>query len=151
MLQLASADNDGAMSKEDKTFIDSIDEIYAKKSDIVIKSVNVQKTDGLSLNLDESGTLSLHTDLDELASAIIVKHTVNADNILISSKIGDYENGTSVQSVLENLDERLSTGLCNIVADKGINISKTDNSFNISVKVNPTSSIIVAEDGMDIA
>lgn len=116
--------------------------------------IDTTESNGISLSLNDSGQIAIHTDLDTIADAVISKHEIipdTAETVTITSVIGNLAIGTSVQSVLENMETRLSDSVVDVIAGSGINIDSTNtNNPKISVNIKEGSSIASNADGLDL-
>ena len=127
---------------------------YAKVSDVIVTSVDSTPSNGVSLSLNEDGKLAVNTNIDILADAVIAKHVVdfNAETIKTTDSIGNYESGTSVQTVLSDLDFRLSNVVTSVKAGNGVDVDLSDsNNPKISVKVVDGSALKATEDGLALS
>ena len=133
-----------------------------------VKDVDDTPANGVSISLSE-GTIKANVDLATLASAIITDDNVNATTVKLVSDIKDsddedarYESGTSVESILANLNVRineidadiqgaLAGGVTNVSAGNGISVdSSTVTKPVVSVKIAANSSLKATTDGLDI-
>lgn len=129
------------------------DAIDIKNNKISVK-VASNASNGISLLLDSEGKLSINTDIETLASAVIARHEIipdTAETVVIVSEIGQYKVGTSIQSILEDLNSKITNSIHDIENGDGITVDSTNiNKPKISVNVNPESALIVEQSGLDI-
>jgi hypothetical protein len=124
-------------------------------AEIKVKDVDTTASNGVALKLDAAGKVGVSVDIDAIADVVIGKHVVefDADTIKTTSKIGPNEDGASVQTVLENLDSRItaavSGGVTSVAAGNGIAVDTTDaNNPKVSVNVAPGSALKATADGL---
>lgn len=142
------------------------------KSNIKVTDIDSTASHGVSLDFTEaaegetSSTIKVNVDLEALRADL----SVNADAVLTTADIKDnegdadarYEQGTSVQSILANLNTRineidadiqgaLAGGVTNVGAGNGISVdSSTATKPVVSVKVVAGSALKATTDGLDI-
>ena len=133
-----------------------------------VKDVDDTQTNGIGISLTE-GTIKANVDLATLTSVIITDDSVNATTVKLVSDIKDsdteedrYESGTSVESILANLNVRineidadiqgaLAGGVTNVGAGNGISVnSDTATKPIVSIKVAANSALKATTDGLDI-
>lgn len=137
-------------------------------TDYQVKDVDITSTNGIGISLSE-GTIKANVSLTTLTSDIITDANVNATTVKLVSDIKDsddeaarYESGTSVESILANLNIRineidsdiqgaLAGGVTNVGAGNGISVnSDTATKPIVSVKVAANSALKATTDGLDI-
>lgn len=142
------------------------------KSNVKVTDIDDTASHGVSLGFTEavegetSSTIKVNVDLEALRADL----SVNADAVLTTADIKDneddvdarYEQGTSVQSILANLNARineidsdiqgaLAGGVTNVGAGNGISVdSSTATKPVVSVKVVAGSALKATTDGLDI-
>lgn len=149
------------------------DALSTFRASIKVKDIDDTPVSGISLGFttpaegeDVSSTIKVNVDLDALRADLLV----NADSVLTTEDIKDkesdtdarYEQGTSVQSILANLNTRineidadiqgaLAGGVTNVGAGNGISVdSSTATKPVVSVKVATGSALKATTDGLDI-
>lgn len=139
------------------TLNQSVTNIIADVEKIKVKDVDATVSNGISLKLDTAGKIGVNVDIDTLAAAVIEKHVVSFDSesIKTTSAIGPNESGASVQTVLENLDSRISAaisgGVTSVAAGNGISVDVSDvNNPKVSVNVISGSALKATSEGLDL-
>lgn len=148
------------------------EDLLAFKSNVKVTDIDDTASHGVSLGFTEasegetSSTIKVNVDLEALRADL----SVNADAVLTTADIKDneddvdarYEQGTSVQSILANLNTRineidsdiqgaLAGGVTNVGAGNGISVdSSTATKPVVSVKVVTGSALKATTDGLDI-
>ena len=129
--------------------------IQANITEIKVKDVDKTPSNGVSLDLDESGKVKANVDLNVLAEKISTKHIVTTTDVTITNAIGDNQKDDTVQSVLERLHARIigveTSGITSIVEGNGISITNSDSTTpSISIKTAKDSSLNATTNGLDI-
>ena len=124
------------------TLANKVANLSGKLDEYKVKDVNTASSSGVSLSLDENGVISVTANL-------------TSDKVITSAAVGTLEAGSSVQTVLENLDTRIkaavSGGVTAVAAGLGIAVDATDvNNPSVSVKIKEGSAIAADADGLDI-
>lgn len=124
------------------TLANKVANLSGKLDEYKVKDVNTATSSGVSLSLDENGVISVTANLA-------------SDKVITSAAVGTLEAGSSVQTVLENLDTRIkaavSGGVTAVAAGLGIAVDATDvNNPSVSVKIKEGSAITADADGLDI-
>lgn len=148
------------------------EDLLAFKSNVKVTDIDDTASHGVSLGFTDaaegetSSTIKVNVDLEALRADL----SVNADAVLTTADIKDneddvdarYEQGTSVQSILANLNTRineidsdiqgaLAGGVTNVGAGNGISVdSSTATKPVVSVKVVTGSALKATTDGLDI-
>ena len=135
----------------------TVNTIQASVTEIKVKDVDSTASNGVSLSLDGAGKIGVNVDIDTIADAVIAKHVIDfdAETIKTTSAVGPNEAGASVQTVLENLDSRISAavsgGVTSVVAGTGIAVDVSDvNNPKVSVKVVDGSALRSTTEGVDL-
>lgn len=124
------------------TLANKVANLSGKLDEYKVKDVNTATSSGVSLSLDENGVISVTANLA-------------SDKVITSAAVGTLEAGSSVQTVLENLDTRIkaavSGGVTAVAAGLGIAVDATDvNNPSVSIKIKEGSAIAATADGLDI-
>lgn len=124
------------------TLANKVANLSGKLDEYKVKDVNTAASNGVSLSLDENGLVS-------------VTANIASNKVITSAAVGTLEAGSSVQTVLENLDTRIkaavSGGVTAVAAGLGISVDATDvNNPSVSVKIKEGSAISANADGLDI-
>lgn len=126
-------------------------------AEVKVKDVDTTASNGVTLKLDASGKVGVNVDIDTIADAVIAKHVVefDAESIKTTAAVGPNEEGASVQTVLENLNTRItaavSGGVTSVAAGNGIAVDNTDsNNPKVSVNVIAGSALKASADGLDL-
>ena len=139
------------------TLNENVTNITNNLAEVKVKDVDTTASNGVSLKLAADGKVGVNVDIDSIADAVIAKHVVDfdADTIKTVSAVGPNEAGASVQTVLENLDSRItaavSGGVTSVAAGNGIAVDVTDvNNPKVSVKIVDGSSLRATADGLSL-
>lgn len=130
------ADTEGSVAQQ-------INNVANIVSNLKVKDVNTVANNGIALNLDENGVVS-------------VVANITSETVKTTAAIGSNVAGLTVQAVLENLDARITTaiegnGIAAISAGEGISVDSTDASNpSVSIKIKEGSALSVSADGLDI-
>ena len=105
-------------------------------ANIKVKEVNVAPSNGVKLTLSETGELGVSVDPTTFKEGV----AYDATDIKTKADIGTITAGTSVESALTTLNDKISSaisgGLTNVVAGNGIEVSGVSgNSQTVSIKV----------------
>lgn len=105
-------------------------------ANIKVKEVNVAPSNGVKLTLSETGELGVSVDPTTFKEGV----SYDATDIKTKADIGTITAGTSVESALTTLNDKISSaisgGLTNVVAGNGIEVSGVSgNSQTVSIKV----------------
>ena len=105
-------------------------------ANIKVKEVNVAPSNGVKLTLSETGELGVSVDPTTFKEGV----SYDATDIKTKADIGTITAGTSVESALTTLNNKITSavsgGLTNVVAGNGIEVSDfSDNSQTVSIKV----------------
>lgn len=126
-------------------------------TNVKVKDVDGTESHGVKLSLADDGKIGVNVNIDTIADAVIAKHVVDFDaaTIKTTAKVGPNEEGASVQTVLENLDSRItaavSGGVTSVAAGNGISVDVSDvNNPKVSVNVVSGSSLKATADGLDL-
>lgn len=127
------------------------DGVISVVADIKVKTVNTTASNGVNLTLSDAGELGVSVDPAKLKEGV----AYDATDIKTTTKIGTIAAGTSVESALSTLNDKITSsvsgGLTNIAAGNGIEVSAfADNSQTVSVKVAPNSNLAVDESGLSL-
>lgn len=135
----------------------NVTNISTTVGEIKVKDVDTTTSNGVSLSLDDAGKIGVNVDIDTIAQAVIGQHVVefDAESIKTTAKVGPNEEGASVQTVLENLDSRISAavsgGVTSVAAGNGISVDVSDvNNPKVSVNVVSGSSLKATAYGLDL-
>lgn len=139
------------------TLSENVTNITNNLAEVKVKDVDTTASNGVSLKLAADGKVGVSVDIDSIADAVIAKHVVDfdAETIKTTSAVGPNEAGASVQTVLENLDSRItaavSGGVTSVAAGNGIAVDVTDvNNPKVSVKVIDGSALRATADGLSL-
>lgn len=132
----------------------NVTNLQTSVSDIKVKDVDTTAVSGINLSLTE-GKVGVSVNMDTLAAEVISKHTITAADVATTAAVGPNEVGASVQTVLENLDSRItaavSGGVTSVAAGNGIAVDVTDvNNPKVSVNVVSGSALTASADGLDL-
>ena len=105
-------------------------------ANIKVKEVNVTPSNGVKLTLSETGELGVSVDPTTFKEGV----AYDATDIKTKADIGTITAGTSVESALSTLNDKITSaisgGLTNVVAGNGIEVSEVSgNSQTVSIKV----------------
>ena len=105
-------------------------------ANIKVKEVNVAPSNGVNLTLSETGELGVSVDPTAFKAGV----AYDATDIKTKADIGTITAGTSVESALSTLNDKITSaisgGLTNVVAGNGIEVSEVSgNSQTVSIKV----------------
>ena len=105
-------------------------------ANIKVKEVNVAPSNGVNLTLSETGELGVSVDPTTFKEGV----AYDATDIKTKADIGTITAGTSVESALSTLNDKITSavsgGLTNIAAGNGIEVSGVSgNSQTVSIKV----------------
>ena len=105
-------------------------------ANIKVKEVNVAPSNGVKLTLSETGELGVSVDPTAFKAGV----AYDATDIKTKADIGTITAGTSVESALSTLNDKITSaisgGLTNVVAGNGIEVSEVSgNSQTVSIKV----------------
>lgn len=120
-------------------------------ADIKVKTVNTTASNGVNLTLSDTGELGVSVDPTAFKEGV----AYDATDIKTKADIGTITAGTSVESALSTLNDKITSavsgGLTNIVAGNGVEVSGVaDNSQTVSVKVAPNSNLAVDASGLSL-
>lgn len=124
------------------TLANKVANLSGKLDEYKVKDINTASSNGISLSLDENGLISVTANL-------------TSDKVITNAAVGSLEAGSSVQTVLENLDSRIkaavSGGVTAVAAGFGIAVDASDaNNPSVSVKIKEGSAIAADANGLDI-
>ena len=105
-------------------------------ANIKVKEVNVAPSNGVKLTLSETGELGVSVDPTTFKEGV----AYDATDIKTKADIGTITAGTSVESALSTLNDKITSaisgGLTNVAAGNGIEVSGVSgNSQTVSIKV----------------
>lgn len=120
-------------------------------ANIKVKEVNVAPSNGVKLTLSETGELGVSVDPTTFKEGV----AYDATDIKTKADIGTITAGTSVESALTTLNNKITSaisgGLTSITPGNGIEVSGVvDNSQTVSVKVAPNSNLAVDASGLSL-
>ena len=120
-------------------------------ANIKVKEVNVAPSNGVKLTLSETGELGVSVDPTTFKEGVAYDST----DIKTKADIGTITAGTSVESALTTLNDKISSaisgGLTNVVAGNGISVEEPENNEQkVSVKVAPNSNLAVDASGLSL-
>lgn len=120
-------------------------------ANIKVKEVNVAPSNGVKLTLSETGELGVSVDPTTFKEGV----SYDATDIKTKADIGTITAGTSVESVLTTLNNKITSaisgGLTSITPGNGIEVSGVvDNSQTVSVKVAPDSNLHADASGLSL-
>lgn len=156
--QVTNLENNYNTLNQTVTNLDTtVNNLTTNVAEIKVKDVDATASNGVSLSLDTAGKIGVNVDIDTIAKAVIEQHVVEFDatTIKTTDAVGPNEAGASVQTVLENLDSRISAavsgGVTSVAAGNGISVDVSDvNNPKVSVNVVSGSALKATADGLDL-
>lgn len=145
-----------------------ITNLTANLEDYKVKDVDATTSNGVSLNLSNTGVVGLTVDVSALTTAVKENLDLNSNEIKLSANIGgtegspNYAAGTTVQDVLSGMDSRIKAnaesiasavagGVTSITAGDGIAVDTTGEGGTtqpkVSVKVSANSNLTINAGG----
>ena len=137
-------------------------------TEVKVKDVDTTASNGVALKLADDGKVGVTVDINTIASAVILQHTIDSNAIAIAANIGTeknpdrYTTSDNVQGVLASMNERIESidadiqsalegGVTGIEAGNGITVdSTTATKPVVGVKVASGSAIKVNANGLDL-
>ena len=156
--QVTNLENNYNTLNQTVTNLDTtVNNLTTNVAEIKVKDVDTTASNGVALSLDTAGKIGVNVDIDTIAQAVIGQHVVEFDatTIKTTDAVGPNEAGASVQTVLENLDSRISAavsgGVTSVAAGNGISVDVSDvNNPKVSVNVVSGSALRATADGLDL-
>ena len=156
--QVTNLENNYNTLNQTVTNLDTtVNNLTTNVAEIKVKDVDTTASNGVSLSLDTAGKIGVNVDIDTIAQAVIGQHVVEFDatSIKTTDAVGPNEAGASVQTVLENLDSRISAavsgGVTSVAAGNGISVDVSDvNNPKVSVNVVSGSALRATADGLNL-
>lgn len=150
------------------TLNETVNSLKANVEEIKVKDVDTTTSNGISLNLSNTGVVGLTVDVSALTTAVKENLDLNSNEIKLSANIGgtegnpNYAAGTTVQDVLSGMDSRIKAnaesiasavagGVTSITAGDGIAVDTTGEGGTtqpkVSIKVSTDSNLTINAGG----
>lgn len=153
--------NLSTVSENVNTVTGDVETLKTNVSDLKVKDVDATASNGVSLNLSDSGLVGVSVDAATLASKVQPNLALKADEIKLKSDIADstYTTDSTIQSVLSDLSSRVAAntrsisaavagGVTSVAAGNGVSVdSTTSTQPKVSVKLATDGNIQINSNG----